>query len=319
MLNLIRMNLYRMTKTKSLYILLICSLSFCLLSCYMDQEDFVEMHMGETETTTEETSSEDKKTDSTSENTLPEDEGTESINENTGSNGITIEKVEEIDPEEGSFGIAVQTPEKTDGKNPVFLEYFHAHLASGMLLLFLIIGTALYVNGESKCGFIKNIAGQTRHKSYIYIAKIIALAIYAAFSMLAYELVHYIGLKLFLPYKLSFGKEYLDQSAKLLLVTFLLYLAFVSAIALLVTLSHSTSLGITVGILVDCGFLLLFIPYLEKLFHVKIMKYLITTNMQQLLLDASGKCIQRCIYVGGIFLLIYLLCGTVYFTKKDVV
>lgn len=319
MLNLIRMNLYRMTKTKSLYILLICSLSFCLLSCYMDEVDYIAIQKEETETITEETSSEDKKTDSTSENTSLEDEGAESINDNKGTDGITIEKVDEIDPEEGSFGIAVQTPDKTDGKNPVFLEYFHAHLASGMLLLFLIIGSALYVNGESKCGFIKNIAGQTRHKSYIYIAKIFALAIYAAFSMLAYELVHYIGLKLFLPYKLSFGTEYLDQSTKLLLVTFLLYMAFISAIALLVTLSHSTSLGITVGILVDCGFLLLFIPYLEKLFHVKIMKYLITTNMQQLLLDASSKCIQQCVYVGGMFLLIYLLCGTVYFTKKDVV
>lgn len=296
MLNLIRMNLYRMIKTKSLYILLLCSVSFCLLSCYMDRYDYIEIQKEETETITEET--------------LSKDEGTD---------GITIEKADEVDPESGSFGIAVQTPDKTDGKNPVFLEYFHAYLASGILLTFLIIGSALYVNGESKCGFIKNIAGQTRHKSYIYIAKIIAMAIYAAFFILFYGLLHYIGLKLFLPYHLSFGKEQLGQSAKLLLVTFLLYMAFVSAIALLVTLTRSTSAGITVGLLVNFGFLALFTPYLEKLFHVKIMKYLITTNMQQLFLGASGKCIQQSIYVGGIFLLIYLLCGTVYFTKKDVV
>lgn len=296
MLNLIRMNLYRMIKTKSLYILLLCSVSFCLLSCYMDRYDYIEIQKEETETIAEETLSEDETT-----------------------TGITFEKADEIDPESGSFGIAVQTPDKTDGKNPVFLEYFHAYLASGMLLLFLIIGSALYVNGESKCGFIKNIAGQTRHKSYIYIAKIIAMAIYAAFFILLYGLLHYIGLKLFLPYQLSFGKEHLAQSAKLLLVTFLLYMAFVSAIALLVTLTRSTSAGITIGLLVNMGFLALFIPYLEKLFHVKIQKYLITTNMQQLLLGASSKCIQQSIYVGGIFLLIYLLCGTVYFTKKDVV
>ena len=251
MLNLIRMNLYRMIKTKSLYILLICSMSFCLLSCYMDRYDYIEIQKETTETITD-----------------------ESLTENETTTGITFEKADEIDPEEGSFGIAVQTPDKTDGKNPVFLEYFHAYLASGMLLLFLIIGSALYINGESKCGFIKNIAGQTRHKSYIYIAKIIAMAIYAAFFILFYGLLHYIGLKLFLPYQLSFGKEHLAQSAKLLLVTFLLYMAFVSAIALLVTLTRSTSAGITIGLLVNMGFLALFIPYLEKLFHVKIQKYL---------------------------------------------
>lgn len=301
MLNLIRMNLYRMMKTKSLYILLLCAVSFCLLSCYMDRIDYIDIQSPETGSI-EETTDKEEMTD--------KDEAT---------TGITIEKAEEVDPESGSFGIAVQTPDKTDGKKPVFLEYFHAYLASGFMLLFLIIGCALYVNGESKCGYIKNIAGQTRHKSYIYISKIITMAIYTAFFMLFYGLVHYIGLKLFLPYHFAFGKEYLSQSVKLFLVTFLLHTAFLSAIALLVTLFRSTSVGITVGLLANFGFLSLFLPYLEKLFHVKIQKYLIMTNLQQLLLGVSDKCIRQGIYVGGVFLLIYLLCGTAYFTKKDVV
>lgn len=299
------MNLYRLSRTKSIYILLLCTSLFCLLSCYMERIDYIETQKAETAAQT--------KTGSDETPDIPDEE------EEQGGLSIDIDPDYHVDAEEGNFGIMVQTPEKTDEHTPAFLEYYHANLASGIILLFLIIGCALYVNGEAKCGFIKNIAGQTRHKSYIYISKIITMAVYTAMSMLLYGLVQYIGLRIFLPYHIDFGKAYLSQSWKLLLASFLLHTAFICAISLLVTLTRSTSVGITVGLLVDCGIFFAFIPYLEKLLHVKIQKYMIVTNMQQMLIDTADKTVMKGIGIGGILLLVYLAIGTLYFTKKDVV
>lgn len=43
MLNLIRMNLYRMAKTKSLWIVLLCMAAFCTFACSMVTIDLEEM------------------------------------------------------------------------------------------------------------------------------------------------------------------------------------------------------------------------------------------------------------------------------------
>lgn len=296
MLNLIHMNCYRMTRTRSLYIILFCLAFFCLLSCYMERVDYSVVQ------------SEGKTTSQTSDS---EQEGLVA--------GISITDNTNEEPVEGAFGISVQTPEKTEDKTPSFLEFYLANLASGILLLFLVIGTTLYVHGESKSGFIKNIAGQTRHKSYIYLSKIAAIAIYTAVSMLFYAIIQYVGLKAFLPYAIPFGKEYLSSCWKLLIAIYLLYIALLSATAMLVTLFRSATAGMVLGILACFGLFLSFAPYAEKLLHVKIQKYMIVANLQQMLIGASGKMIQSGILVGGICLIAYLLLGTVFFTKKDVV
>lgn len=290
------MNCYRMSKTRSLYIILFCIGIFCLFSCYMERSDYLVIQ------------SEERITTQTSDS---EQEGLVA--------GITITDNTNEEPAEGTFGISVQTPEKTEDRTPSFLEFYLANLASGILLLFLVIGTTLYVQGESKSGFIKNIAGQTRHKSYIYLSKIAAVAIFTAISMLFFGLIQYIGLKLFLPYSIPFGKEQFSSCWKLLIAIYLLYTALLCATSLLVTLFRSATAGMVMGILACFGLFLSFAPYAEKLLHVKIQKYMIIANLQQMLIGASGKHIQSAIWAGGIFLIVYLLLGTIYFTKKDVV
>ncbi|MDE6852035.1 MAG: hypothetical protein K2J67_06040, partial [Lachnospiraceae bacterium] len=72
MLNLIRMNLYRMIKTKSLYILLLCSVLLCLLLCYMNRMEYLETQ---------------KEAATAAETTLDEEPTT----------GITIEKIDQTE------------------------------------------------------------------------------------------------------------------------------------------------------------------------------------------------------------------------------
>lgn len=294
MLNLIRMNLYRMVKTKSLWVVLCCMGMFCVFSCSMSKMDLTER----------------KK------------EAVNDMNGNGASEPLMgIYQGEENEEVDTTFGIAVNVPEKENGEVPAFLEFYNADLASGIVLVFLTIGCALYFNGEIKSGFLKNIAGQTRHKSSIFLSKIFVNMIYVLLALLVYGIVQYISLKFLLAdeFMLRFGKEYLKETGLLVLSVYLLYMAFSGGISLITVVFKSTAVSITVGMLSAFGLINSFVPYIEKSLDVKLLKYMVTTNVHQMLIGTAKKDVMFAIGVGVIYSILYYLFGTIYFTKKDVV
>lgn len=295
MLNLIRMNLYRMVKTKSLWVVLFCMGMFCVFSCYMSK---VDMEAQEKESHT-----------------------TSISNENDGSELMGLYKGEDEEEIDTVFGIAVNAPEKKDGKNPAFLEFYNADLASGIVLVFLTIGCAIYFNGEMKSGFLKNIAGQTKHKSSIFLSKVFVNMIYVLLALIGYGIVQYLSLKFLLAdqFTLRFGKEYLKETGLLVLSIYLLSLAFSGGISLVTVVFRSTAVGITIGMLSAFGLIQSFIPYIEKSFDIELLKYMVTTNIHQMTIGTAEKDVMFAIGIGILFSVFYYLLGTVYFTKKDVV
>ena len=116
MLNLIRMNLYRMARTKSIWVVMLCMAMFCVFSCSMEKIDLEEMQK----------------------------EGDTS----TGLAGVY--KGEEDVEVEGDFGITVKVPEKENGEIPTFLEFYNSDAASGIILVFfanivyVLVSLAIY-------------------------------------------------------------------------------------------------------------------------------------------------------------------------------
>ncbi len=294
MLNLIHMNLYRMAKTKSLWSCMLSMVFFCIFSCYMVSIDYEMHHAPNAQTAGQE-------------------------NEQSGIVGV-YEGADAGEPE-STFGITVQVPEKENGEMPAFLEFYNSDLASGIILLFLSIGCVIYFNGEQKSGFLKNIAGQTRHKSSIFLSKIVANMLYILVALLIYGVTQFIALQLILKGygPIRFGTEYLSETFLLLLANFVLYLAFLGGISLITTVTKSTAVGITVGIMAACGLPATFGVYMEKLLHVTIIKYLVTTNMHQLLIGAPQKNVLFALGTGIISAAVYYFLATVYFTRKDIV
>lgn len=288
MLNLIRMNLYRMAKTKSLWVVMACMAGFCVFACSMVTIDLEDMQKNKEEILSE--------------------------------NLAAVYTGEEEEPVEG-FGITVQVPQKEGGEIPTFLEFYNSDLASGIVLVFLCIGCVIYFNGEIKSGFLKNIAGQTRHKSHIFLSKIFANGVYIALALLLYGVVQFFSLWFLLKdkYAFRFGGEFIKETGVLLLAVFLLYLAFLGGISLVTTVLKSTAAGITLGMLSAFGVLGSFGAYADKLLHVNLSKYMVITNVHGMLAGAVRKDIFFAMGVGVLFSVIYYLLGTVYFTKKDVV
>lgn len=289
MFNLIRMNLYRMARTKSLWVVMFCMAMFCTFACSMVTIDLKDMQKNKAE--------------------------------DLSGSLVGVYTGEDNEEEEGSFGITVQVPEKGNGEIPTFLEFYNSDLASGIVLVFLCIGCVIYFNGEIKSGFLKNIAGQTRHKPNIYLAKVFANMAYILSALLLYGTVQFISLWFMLKdkYSFRFGGEYIKETAVLLAGIFLLYLAFLGGISLITTVLKSTAAGITVGMLCAFGVIGSFAAYADKIFHVNLSKYLVVSNVHNMLVGALKKDVFFAIGVGALFSVFYYLLGTVYFTKKDVV
>ncbi len=319
MLNLIRMNLYRMFRTRSIIILFALTFSFGLLAAYMETVEMKEFSEVQMKTPGGEKSLEISGQEGQEEQKKQEEQ--ERREEGGFLEGFQEGFAEDSQEESADFefGIYVNPPVTENGKPASLVKFLLSDISSGIVLLFVSIGTVLFINGEKKSGFLKNIAGQTRHKANIYLSKLVVLALYTLLSILLYCLGQ--GILLMLHYKgdMVFGLSDLGELLPLFGLQFLLHLAFVSAVSLLTLLTGSSTIGITVAILDCCGVFQLLTGFIALKFDWNPAKYLLINNIKTVALTAAKEDIWRALAVGLCFLVIYTALGAGGFVKKDVV
>ncbi len=76
-------------------------------------------------------------------------------------------------------------------------ELVSMNIQSKLLLMFLVAFIALFAGNEIRTGFIKNIAGQTRHRWEFVIGKLLSIAIFTAVLLVAAILAIMAGSVLF--------------------------------------------------------------------------------------------------------------------------
>lgn len=143
MLNIIRMNWYRLWNTPSMIILLFLTAGMAFFSGTVEVEDVKLMQENQ-----------EKNAVIT---VLPK--------EDTNTEDTTSEETGETDGVE--IGLFVNTPYGEDEKPAEFLRFLIADMSAGMPLLFICIAVVLFANHEEKSGFIKNISGQVKHRSFL--------------------------------------------------------------------------------------------------------------------------------------------------------
>ncbi len=300
MLNLVRMNMYRMVHMKSARILLLILIGMAALTVYLHHLDLDQEYVVQ--------EAKQKEYDSA-----------------TLGFSLTVEgeQADEEDMEassDGKFGIYSEEPEGTDGKMAPFIAYFYADLASGLLLIFLTIMVVMFVNSENSTGFIKNIAGQTASRTSIYLAKFPAILCYTVLFMLVYGVCQWVTMKIVYGKEIVFGVEQLGEYAPLIGIQILLFFAFLCGIAMITSVSRSNVIGITTGILCAMGVggnLALLFKRVLDIDDVEM--YFVVRNINQLSTEADSAAIQLAIGVGIVYMLGYLLIGNLCFVKRDVV
>ena len=306
MLNIIRMNWYRLWNTPSMIILLFLTAGMAFFSGTMEVEDVKLMQENQ-----------EKNAVIT---VLPK--------EDTNTENTTSEETGETDDVE--IGLFVNTPYGEDEKPAEFLRFLIADMSAGMPLLFICIAVVLFANHEEKSGFIKNISGQVKHRSSIYIGKIAVMAIYIVLLLLVYGAVQYIALQIGFKGEMNVGASLFPSFLKTFAVLYLLYLAFASGLMMLTAILKNNTIGIVTGLFSLCGvtglLLGLFDTLLGKIVDFdtekfSFVKYSVSGCLREAgaLFGSSADGMVRMIVVGIIFLIVYNGIGNCVFAKRDVV
>lgn len=220
------------------------------------------------------------------------------------------------------MGITINTPIEEDGSLSDYIFIYCEELSSGILLLFILIGAVLFFRGDEKCGFLKNIAGQTKHRYNIFFSKLITVGIYTFVCMVCYMFVEYIVFNTLIETDINFGVKHIPEALKVFALEYLIHMALISGLLLITELTKSTAAAVTIGILSVMGICsMLFSAIVQKIFHINfnVAKYYLTTSMSNVNIGMDGDIIKLALGVGITFFIIYNIANVYWFSHKDIV
>ncbi len=166
MLNMIRMELYRMFKTKSLYVIWLVLAAGILFTTGLSADEMKTYTMEEKQEMYEYATGQQK---------------SDTVN----------------------LGMDVTVPTKPGDTVSVF-DLFYGNIKGKFLALFMVIFAVLYSTADMTSGFIKNIAGQVRDRRGLVFAKGVSLFVYTVLTMLIFTGIQTISNALFFD-ELVFG------------------------------------------------------------------------------------------------------------------
>ena len=143
MLNLIKMELYRMFRTKSLYVIWIVLAAALLFTTILCKTDY------------------------------------EILNE---ADAVQQEQVAELTTENINVGMMVTLPTEPGEKVTVF-DIFFGNSQGKFYALFLVIFAVLFSTADISSGYIKNIGGQVQSRGALVISRAIALAVFTIMTL----------------------------------------------------------------------------------------------------------------------------------------
>ncbi len=283
MLNMIRMELYRMFKTKSMYVIWLVLAVGILFTTGLSADEM---------------------------KTYTMEEKQEMYEYATG----------QRESETVNLGMDVTVPTKPGDTVSVF-DLFYGNIKGKFLALFMVIFAVLYSTADMTSGFVKNIAGQVRDRRGLVFAKGVSLFVYTVLTMLIFTGIQTISNALFFD-ELVFGpvKEFLQYAGIQTLLHFAL-LIIVMCIAIVLrnnVISMMLSVCLCMNVLV---IFYSFLDNLIAKAHIKnfhVLEYTVTGNISFLETNVTAKMAVTALAVSIAFVIVMIeVCSTV-FKKRDI-
>ena len=283
MLNMIRMELYRMFKTKSMYVIWLVLAVGILFTTGLSADEM---------------------------KTYTMEEKQEMYEYATG----------QRESETVNLGMDVTVPTKPGDTVSVF-DLFYGNIKGKFLALFMVIFAVLYSTADMTSGFVKNIAGQVRDRRRLVFAKGVSLFVYTVLTMLIFTGIQTISNALFFD-ELVFGpvKEFLQYAGIQTLLHFAL-LIIVMCIAIVLrnnVISMMLSVCLCMNVLV---IFYSFLDNMIAKAHIKnfhVLEYTVTGNISFLETNVTAKMAVTALAVSIAFVIVMIeVCSTV-FKKRDI-
>lgn len=283
MLNMIRMELYRMFHTKSLYIIWFILAAGILFTTSLAAEEW---------------------------KTYTTEEKQEQYEYATG----------QRTDDQMNFGMNVTIPTKPGDEVSVF-DLFYANVKGKFIALFMVIFAVLFSTADLTSGFVKNIGGQVRNRGSLVIAKAMVLFVYTVLTMFLFVGVQAVSNAIFFE-SLTCGpwKDFLFYGALQILLHFAFV---VIAMGIAIVLHNNVISMVFVvcmcmnALTIFYGFL---DKMIEKIgvedFHV--IEYTVSGNITMLGMDMAEKTVNTSLIASAVFILVMMTICSMVFQKRDI-
>ena len=281
MLNMIRMELFRMFKTKSLYVIWMVMIACVFLTNSLSAEEILTFSMEEKQEMYEAA----------------------------------------MDGEEsGNLGMDVTLPTKP-GEDVSVFDGFYANVKGKFIALFMVIFTVLYATADITSGYVKNIAGQVRNRKNMILAKAIALLLYTVLTMLLFIGVQMLSNAIsYQKLVIGPGKEFFQYAAMQTLLHFALIMVIMCVAVVLRNNVISMMIGVCLCMNVLIMLYGVVDQAVAKMgiqdFHM--MDYTVSGKIVTLGMNAAPKTIGMAALVGIVFIVVMLAISMTVFQKRDI-
>ena len=314
MLNMIKMDVYRMFRTKSMYVIWIILLASALLTSFLSKIDYDAANK-EWEKQQAVESQADTDTDMQAADVV----NAQDIEQQQAADS-NKEQLSQQNTDNVNLGMSVELPTEP-GKKVTVMDVFFSNAQGKFYALFLVIFAVMFATADIKSGYIKNIGGQVSQRGMLIVSRAVALALFtaitfagifvfqAAANMLAFKCVVWGNWKEIIPYFLT---------------ELTLHYAFVlicMAIAVIIknnVISMTLSVCLTMNIM---SIVYAFIDYVvnrKGLHNFSIYKYTVTGRMAMLPMDAGREDVVSSMCVAAVFIIIMLSLSSYIFQKRDI-
>ena len=314
MLNMIKMDVYRMFRTKSMYVIWIILLASALITSFLSKIDYDAANK-EWEKQQAVESQADTDTDMQAADVVNAQDIEEQQADNSNKEQLSQQNTDNV-----NIGMSVELPTEP-GKKVTVMDVFFSNAQGKFYALFLVIFAVMFATADIKSGYIKNIGGQVSQRGMLIVSRAVALALFtaitfagifvfqAAANMLAFKCVVWGNWKEIIPYFLT---------------ELTLHYAFVlicMAIAVIIknnVISMTLSVCLTMNIM---SIVYAFIDYVVNrngLHNFSIYKYTVTGRMAMLPMNAGRDDVVSSMCVAVIFIIIMLSLSSYIFQKRDI-
>lgn len=280
MTNLIKMDLYRLVRSISFWVMLITVIGLAFFSTGMTKYDL------------------DTATD----------------------HSLSVETDADV---QISLGIFVPTNYEWIDGEILCGELVNANLASRLLLIICVIFIPLFVNGESKHGFIKNIAGQLLSRGMLIISKLITAAVQVFVILAVYAIFTAVAGRIWWGERFVAGP--MTDLLEIFGLHYLLHFAFGAVVLMLTILFKSSALSMTFGILCSSGFSALAYNLINIAVHsagvsekFDLGRYMIESNIGYVTSGLEQNDLLRIIIVGAAFTAFSAVISMTAMQKRDI-
>ncbi|MBR4622429.1 MAG: hypothetical protein IKO44_02705 [Ruminococcus sp.] len=290
MLDLFRMDMFRMRKMRAFIVIAIILIALSALNTYSSK--------------------------------LERDMYKEDLKEKADSIVEEMDSQNEDESDDDSTRIGMVIDSALEDLSKPYIDQMFASFVAGMFpALMIVIFTVLYVNADSHTGFIKSIGGQMCHRWQITVSKLICVVIYSGIL-----LIYVAGLQAVMNL-LFFGEANIYDWEKFMmyiLLGFLMNSAFAIFAAFITTLFRSNLIGIIICVLDVLGMFSILSYFVNMLikrlfdYEFDLNKYMLSFCLSKVKYGSTFDSLSHQLIVAACFAVVSIAGSIFVFNKRDI-